>query len=53
MELPGLLPTSLAVIDKKIVKCSACPRLVKWREEVAITKRKSYRDEKYWGRPVT
>jgi len=53
MELPGLLPTSLAVIDKKIVKCSACPRLVKWREEVALTKRKSYRDEKYWGRPVT
>ena len=52
MGLRGLLPTSLALIDKKIIKCSACPRLVKWREEVAVTKRKSYQDEKYWGRPV-
>jgi len=51
MGLRGLLPTSLALIDKKIIKCSACPRLVKWREEVAVTKRKSYQDEKYWGRP--
>ena len=52
MGLRGLLPTSLALIDQKIIKCSACPRLVKWREEVAVTKRKSYQDEKYWGRPV-
>jgi uracil-DNA glycosylase family 4 len=32
--------------------CRACPRLVAWREEVAVTRRKSYRDEPYWGRPV-
>ena len=33
--------------------CRACPRLVEWREEVAETKRASFVDEKYWGRPVT
>ena len=49
----GLLPTSLTLLDKKLIKCQACPRLVKWREEVAVTKRKSYAKEKYWGRPVT
>ena len=49
----GLLPTSLTLLDKKLLKCEACPRLVKWREEVAVTKRKSYAKEKYWGRPVT
>ena len=32
--------------------CRAGPRLVEWREEVAITKRKSFRDQRYWGRPV-
>ena len=52
MEWLGLLSTSLALLDRKLLKCEACPRLVKWREEVAVTKRKSYAKEKYWGRPV-
>jgi uracil-DNA glycosylase family 4 len=26
--------------------------LVEWREEVAVTKRKAYESEKYWGKPV-
>ena len=32
--------------------CRACPRLVAWREEVAAVRRKSFRDEPYWGRPI-
>jgi len=32
--------------------CRACPRLVEWREEVAVTRRKAFRDQRYWGRPV-
>jgi uracil-DNA glycosylase family 4 len=28
------------------------PRLVKYREEIARTKRRAYRDWTYWGRPV-
>ena len=43
---------TLAQLDKAIVKCTACPRLVEWREEVAVTKRKSYEDQKYWGKPI-
>jgi uracil-DNA glycosylase family 4 len=34
------------------VDCRACPRLVAWREKVAVEKRAAYRDEEYWGRPV-
>ena len=30
----------------------ACPRLVAWREQVAVEKRAAYRDEDYWGRPI-
>ena len=32
--------------------CRACPRLVEWREHVATQKRRAFRDERYWGRPI-
>jgi uracil-DNA glycosylase family 4 len=32
--------------------CRACPRLVEWREQVARTRRRAFRDEPYWGRPI-
>ena len=44
---------SLTELSAAISVCRACPRLVKWREEVAITKRKSFEDQPYWGRPAT
>jgi uracil-DNA glycosylase len=43
---------ALAVVDEEVVRCRACPRLVAWREQVARLKRRAYRDEPYWGRPV-
>jgi uracil-DNA glycosylase len=43
---------SLARLHDEVVDCRACPRLVAWREEVARTKRASFADEEYWGRPV-
>ncbi len=52
MEWLGHLYKKLELLDQAIVKCHQCPRLVEWREEVAITKRKAYEDEKYWGKPV-
>ncbi|MCP3936807.1 MAG: uracil-DNA glycosylase [Actinomycetia bacterium] len=44
--------TDLEILDEEISNCRACPRLVEWREKVAVEKRASYRDETYWGRPV-
>ncbi len=32
--------------------CRACPRLVAWREQVGVTRRRAFRDERYWARPV-
>jgi uracil-DNA glycosylase family 4 len=43
---------ALDALDREIVECRACPRLVAWREEVAREKRASFRDDDYWGRPV-
>lgn len=39
-------------LNAEIIACRRCPRLVEWREEVARVKRKAYRDQEYWGRPV-
>lgn len=39
-------------LNERIVACRACPRLVEWRERVALEKRKSFADDIYWGKPV-
>ena len=44
--------TSLALLQKSIIACQRCPRLVRWREQVAREKRAAYRGENYWGRPL-
>ncbi len=36
----------------EIGDCRSCPRLVSWREAVAVEKRASFRDDSYWGRGV-
>ena len=42
----------LADLEAEITACRACPRLVAWREQVAIEKRAAFRDDDYWARPV-
>ncbi|WP_203655742.1 uracil-DNA glycosylase [Actinocatenispora rupis] len=44
VDVPGL--------DGRVSVCRACPRLVSWRERVAVEKRASFADQTYWGRPV-
>ena len=43
---------SLEELTARQSVCRACPRLVEWREDVAVMRRKSFRDEQYWGRPI-
>ncbi|MDT8340251.1 MAG: uracil-DNA glycosylase family protein [Longimicrobiales bacterium] len=50
--VPVPAPQQLAVLRERVTACRACPRLVAWREQVALEKRAAYRDERYWGRPV-
>jgi uracil-DNA glycosylase family 4 len=44
--------TPLARLERDVIGCRACPRLVAWREQVAVEKRAAYRDDDYWGRPI-
>ena len=43
----------LATLDADVSVCRACPRLVAWREDVAVEKRRSFAGEPYWGRPIS
>jgi len=43
---------SLVQLSADVCDCRRCPRLVEWRERVAVEKRAAYRDETYWGRGV-
>src|SRR5216684_2260315 len=42
----------LAVLNEEIISCRKCLRLARYRERIARTKRRAYRDWTYWGRPV-
>ncbi len=39
-------------LNQQIVSCRICPRLVAWRENVAMHKRRAYQDWDYWGKPI-
>jgi len=42
----------LEALQAELLRCRKCSRLVAWREEVAEVKRRAYREQTYWGRPV-
>jgi uracil-DNA glycosylase len=44
---------TLSQVASAVIHCEACPRLRKHCLEIAQTRRKSYRNETYWGKPIT
>jgi uracil-DNA glycosylase family 4 len=43
---------TLTELNALVSVCRACPRLVAWREEVAVRQRRAaFADQPYWGRP--
>jgi uracil-DNA glycosylase family 4 len=44
--------TRLADVREAIVACELCPRLRRYCQQIARDKRRAYRDDTYWGRPV-
>ncbi len=42
----------LTILNRDVISCRRCPRLVAYREEIARVKRRAYLDWEYWGKPV-
>lgn len=51
---PDLAPgaRTLLEVDRLVEGCTACPRLVAFREQVSDERRAAFRDQTYWGRGV-
>ena len=47
------MSNSFLKFQKKVYSCRKCTRLVKFRNQIVKKKRKSYEDQKYWGKPVS
>ncbi len=43
---------TLEKVNKEVTLCTACPRLVDWREKVSTEKRAAFVEEEYWGKGV-
>ena len=39
-------------LERELIQCRRCPRLVAWREQVALERRRAFAQQRYWGRPV-
>lgn len=44
--------STLDDLQRRIIACARCPRLVEYREKVAREKRRMFREEEYWGKPL-
>jgi len=47
-----VITDNLETLNQQIIACRQCPRLVAWREQVSLEKRRAYQTEEYWGKPV-
>jgi uracil-DNA glycosylase family 4 len=43
--------SELEKLQRRIIRCRLCPRLVQWREKVAREKTARFKDWQYWGKP--
>jgi uracil-DNA glycosylase len=51
--MPGIdVKDILRELNDELLLCRRCPRLVEWREKVAREKRRAFKDDDYWGKPV-
>jgi uracil-DNA glycosylase family 4 len=46
------MAASLKELNREIIECRRCPRLIEYCQNVARVKRRAFRDWDYWGRPV-
>lgn len=45
-------PAAWTQLQARIPRCRRCPRLIEYCQQVAREKRRAYREETYWGKPV-
>ena len=49
---PPDMNDALAAVQREVIKCGRCPRLVAHRERVARERKRAFQSQPYWGKPV-
>ena len=49
---PDSSPTNLGALNKEIIACTLCPRLIAHCRKVGEVKRRAYLEWEYWAKPV-
>ena len=44
---------NISELNNKIIKCRSCNRLINFRKKIIKNKRKQFKSQKYWGKPIT
>ena len=44
--------TALVALEREVVTCVRCPRLVAWREQAARDRPRRFANDDYWARPI-
>jgi uracil-DNA glycosylase len=52
LQISNRTEENFNTLNQEIIQCERCPRLVQYRREVAVTRRRAFRDWDYWGKPV-
>ena len=47
------MKAEVIALNKKIINCNKCSRLIEFRKKIVEKKRKQFIDQKYWGKPIT
>ena len=47
------MKAEVITLNKKIINCNKCSRLIEFRKKIVKKKRKQFIDQKYWGKPIT
>ena len=53
MQIKKINNTVFEKLNRKIIACNKCSRLVKFRKKISLENRKQYLNETYWGKPIT
>src|SRR5277367_5624256 len=52
LQISNRTKENFNTLNQQIIHCECCPRLVQYRHDVAVTRRRAFRDWDYWGKPV-
>ncbi len=53
MQIKTKNKSNFEKLNKRIIACNKCSRLVQFRKKISTEKRKQYKNETYWGKPIT